>query len=52
MVSIPVIFEKLIGKAGAALQKKGKRCSEKMQGIQRETPIPKRDFNKVALKLY
>ena len=29
-----------------------KRCSEKMQQIYRRTPIPKCDFNKVALQLY
>ena len=52
MVFIPVILEKIIEKAGAALQKKGKSCSEKMQKIQRRTPIPKSDFNKVALNLY
>ena len=26
----------------------GKRCSENMQQIYRRTPMPKRDFNKVA----
>ena len=29
-----------------------KRCSENMQQIYRRTPIPKCDFNKVALLLY
>ena len=29
-----------------------KRCSENMQQIYRRTPMPKRDFNKVALELY
>ena len=29
-----------------------KRCSEKMQQIYRRTPMPKCDFNKVALQLY
>ena len=29
-----------------------KRCSEKMQQIYRRTPMPKSDFNKVALQLY
>ena len=29
-----------------------KRCSENMQHIYRRTPIPKCDFNKVALQLY
>ena len=29
-----------------------KRCSENMQQIYRRTPIPKCDFNKVALQLY
>ena len=28
------------------------RCSENMQQIYRRTPMPKCDFNKVALKLY
>ena len=27
-----------------------KRCSENMQQIYRRTPMPKRDFNKVALQ--
>ena len=30
----------------------GKRCSENMQQIYRRTPMPKCDFNKVALQLY
>ena len=29
-----------------------KRCSENMQQIYRRTPMPKCDFNKVALHLY
>ena len=29
-----------------------KRCSENMQQIYRRTPMPKCDFNKVALQLY
>ena len=29
-----------------------KRCSEKMQQIDRRTPMPKCDFNKVAKRLY
>ena len=29
-----------------------KRCSENMQQIYRRTPVPKCDFNKVALQLY
>ena len=29
-----------------------KRCSENMQQIYRITPMPKCDFNKVALQLY
>ena len=29
-----------------------KRCSENMQQIYRRTPMPKSDFNKVALQLY
>ena len=29
-----------------------KRCSENMQRIYRRTPVPKCDFNKVALQLY
>ena len=29
-----------------------KRCSENMQQIYRIKPMPKRDLNKVALKLY
>ena len=29
-----------------------KRCSENMQHIYRRTPIPKCDFNKIAMKLY
>ena len=29
-----------------------KRCSENMQQINRRTPMPKCDFNKVALQLY
>ena len=29
-----------------------KRCSENMQQIYRRTPMPKYDFNKVALQLY
>ena len=29
-----------------------KRCSENMQQINRITPMPKCDFNKVALQLY
>ena len=29
-----------------------KRCSENMQQIYRRTPIPKCDFNKVALQIY
>ena len=29
-----------------------KRCSENMQEIYRRTPVPKCDFNKVALQLY
>ena len=29
-----------------------KRCSENMQQIYRRTPMPKRNFNKVALQLY
>ena len=29
-----------------------KRCSENMQQIYRTTPMPKCDFNKVALQLY
>ena len=39
----------------AALQGRGilkKRFSENMQQIYRRTPIPKFDFNKVALQLY
>ena len=28
------------------------RCSENMQQIYRRTPMPKCDFNKVALQLY
>ena len=31
---------------------RGKRCSENMQQIYRRKPMPKCDFNKVALKLY
>ena len=30
----------------------GKRCSENMQQIYRRTPMPKCDFNKVALQVY
>ena len=29
-----------------------KKCSENMQQIYRRTPMPKCDFNKVALQLY
>ena len=29
-----------------------KRCSENMRQIYRKTPMPKCDFNKVALQLY
>ena len=29
-----------------------KRCSENMQQIYMRTPMPKYDFNKVALQLY
>ena len=29
-----------------------RRCSENMQQIYRRTPMPKCDFNKVALQLY
>ena len=29
-----------------------KRCSENMQQIYRRTPMPKCDFNKVALQLF
>ena len=29
-----------------------KRCSENMRQIYRRTPMPKCDFNKVALQLY
>ena len=29
-----------------------KRCSENMQQIYRRTPMPKCDFNKVALQIY
>ena len=29
-----------------------KRCPENMQQIYKKTPMPKRDFNKVALQLY
>ena len=29
-----------------------KRCSENMQQIYRRTPMPKCDFNKVAIQLY
>ena len=29
-----------------------KRCSENMQQIYRRTPIPKWDYNKIALQLY
>ena len=43
---------------GAAAQKQPsrgvlrKRCSENMQQIYMRTPMPKCDFNKVALQLY
>ena len=42
----------LVGKTKAAVQAVlGKRCSENMQQIYRRTPMPKCDFNKVALQL-
>ena len=46
----PNLLQKQMKKVGKGVPRK--RCSENMQQIYRRTPMPKCDFDKVALQIY